>query len=89
MKPPLVPVNEAGVGVAGNRFEFDGLVYMNVNLVQEDGSYYLLEYEPLLVTAVDACIFGIRTEQRFKETHQKQEESTITFVPNEGEAVKV
>ena len=90
VKPPLVPVNEAGVGVAGNRFEFDGVVYMNVNLVQEDGSYYLLEYEPLLVTsAVDSCIFGIRTEQRFKETHRKQKESTITFVPNEGEAVKV
>ena len=90
VKPPLIPVNEAGVGVAGNRFEFDGVVYMNVNLVQEDGSYYLLEYEPLLVTsAVDSCIFGIRTEQRFKETHRKQDESTITFVPNEGEAVRV
>ena len=64
VKPPLVPVNEAAVGVAGNRLEFDGVVYTNVNLVQEDGSYYLLEYEPLLVTsAVDSCIFGIHTEQ--------------------------
>ena len=40
-----------------------------------------MEYEPVLVmTAVDMCIFDIKTEMWFKEFRRSQEKMTFTFV---------
>lgn len=88
-RPPLIPVKESGVGVSGHRFSIDGIAHLNLKLSPIDGLSCTLEYEPVLVTAaVDTCIFGIKTELRFKETRRNQD-MTFTFVTPESNPIKV
>ncbi len=79
-----MPIKESSVGVAGHKFQIDGVAYLNMKLITRYGSDYIIEYEPVLFTsAVNTCIFGIKTERRFKETHRNDENMTLTFVtPN-------
>ena len=89
-KPPLVPIKESGVGVAGNKFPIDGVAYLNLQLIAKDRSTYLLEYEPVLITAaVDTCIFGVKTERRFTEIRRSQKDMTLTFIPPGSDGVTV
>ena len=63
VKPPLNPMRRCGIGVTGAKFQFDGVLYLNLELQQTDGSSYVLEYEPVLVSpSVVTSIFGIKTE---------------------------
>ena len=88
-RPPLTPITESVVGVSGRRFLIDSIAHLNLKLIATDGSIYTLEYEPVLVTAaVDTCIFGIKTELRFKETRRIQD-MTFTFVTPESDPITV
>ncbi len=88
VKPPLQPVQQAGVGITGTTFNFDGLVYINLGLEKSDGNTYTLEYEPVLVSSkINTSIFGINTEQRFEEIRRKNTEGSLTFVTKEHEEI--
>ena len=86
----MSPVNVSGIGVAGNKFAIDGVAVLNLKLVTTEGFTHTLEYEPVLVTtAVDTCIFGIKTEMRFKEIRRSQEKMTFTFVTPESKEITI
>ena len=51
VKPPLVPVNRCGVGIDHSKFQFDGVIYENLQFTHQDNSAYDLQYEPVLVTS--------------------------------------
>ena len=44
IKPPLVPVNRGGIGISGETFRLDGVAYLNIKFLREDGTSYILEY---------------------------------------------
>ena len=50
-KPPLYEVTQCGIGIEGSKFIFDGVVYLNLGLVTQDGHIYNLDYEPVLVSS--------------------------------------
>ena len=88
VKPPLIPMKRSGIGITENKFQFDGVVYLNLELQQTDGSLYILEYEPVLVSpSVVTSTFGIKAEQRFEEIKRKQRDRTLTFVTEDKQEI--
>ena len=62
VKPPLLPVKRRGVGINNSKFQFDGVIYVNLQFTRQDNSVYDLQYEPVLVTSeIKQCIFGLHT----------------------------
>ena len=49
-KPPLTPIAKSGVTVSGEKFQIDGVAFVNIKFKREDSSQYLLEYQPVLVS---------------------------------------
>ena len=80
----------SGIGITGAKFQFDGVAYLNLELQQTDGSLYILEYEPVLVSpSVVTSTFGIKTEQRFEEIKRKQRDRTLTFVTEDKQEITI
>ena len=50
LKPPLQQVEQSGVGIDGFKFAFDGIVYLNLVLSNEEGETFELSCEPVLVS---------------------------------------
>ena len=62
VKPPLLPVKRRGVGINNSKFQFDGVIYVNLQFTRQGNSVYDLQYEPVLVTSeIKQCIFGLHT----------------------------
>ena len=81
VRPPLQKVDKNGIGIDGSNFKFDGIVYLNLALLKQDGSYYNLQYEPVLVSKnISANIYGMNTEERFKSCLRNKEDLTMTYV---------
>ena len=57
VKPPLLPVNRCGVGINNSKFQFDGVIYVNLQFTRQDNSVYDLQYEPVLVTSRLSNVF--------------------------------
>ena len=90
VKPPLITMKRSGIGITGAKFQFDGVVYLNLELQQTDGSLYILEYEPVLVSPiVVTSTFGIKTEQRFEEIKRKKRDRTLTFVTEDKQEITI
>ena len=51
VKPPLLPVNQRGVRTGNSKFQFDGVIYVNLQSRQEN-SVYNLQYEPVRLNNV-------------------------------------
>ena len=49
-KPLLQQVEQSGVGIDGFKFAFDGIVYLNLVLSNEEGETFELSCEPVLVS---------------------------------------
>ena len=47
-KPALLPLEKSGVGATGHKFNIDGVAYLNLKWLKEGGSFYNIEYEPVL-----------------------------------------
>ena len=63
MYEKLLPVNRCGVGINNLKFQFDDVIYVNLQFTCQDNSVYDLQYEPVLVTSeTKQCIFGLHTE---------------------------
>ena len=81
-KPPLAPINRAGMGISGVPFKIDGVACMTMTFKREDNTSYNLEYEPVLVSSdIKNNIFGLHSELRFKDAKREHDAQTITFVP--------
>ena len=66
LKPPLLPVNRCGVGINNLKFQFDEVIYVNLQFTHQDNSVYDLQYEAVLVTSkIKHFISGLHTELRF------------------------
>ena len=80
-KPPLTPINRAGMGISGVPFKIDGVT---VNFKKEDNTTYNLEYEPVLVSSDIKNL-----ELRLKEAKREHDAETIIFVLREGQNIKL
>ena len=90
IKPPLVPVNRGGIGISGETFRLDGVAYLNIKFLREDGTSYILEYQPVLVSsAISSNILGMDTELNFKGAFRDHFNKLITFVPSSGDQVVI
>ena len=90
IKPPLVPVNRSGIGISGETFRLDGVAYLNIKFLREDGTSYILEYQPVLVSsAISSNILGMDTELNFKGAVRDHFNKLITFVPSSGDQVVI
>ena len=57
---------------------------------REDNTLYSLEYEPVLVSSgITNNIFGLHSELRLKEAKREHDAQTITFMPREGQNIKL
>ena len=64
-KPPLQKVEQSGVGIDGSKFAFDGIVYLNLVLSNEEGETFKLSYEAVLVSSqVSSNIFDFNSEEK-------------------------
>ena len=89
-KPPLVPVNRCGIGVPGEKFQFDGVAHLNIEFKREDGTTYTLQYQPLLVSSkITTNILGMQTELQFKGAVRDQENRLLTFIPKDSDNITV
>eukprot|EP00795_Rhopilema_esculentum_P013177 gene13177-3978_t len=90
IKPPLVPVNRSGIGISGETFRLDGVAYLNIKFLREDGTSYILEYQPVLVSsAISSNVLGMDTELNFKGAVRDHFNDLITFVPWSGDQVVI
>ena len=82
-KPPLMPASRSGIGVSGEKFELDGVAHLNIRFYREDGSSYLLEYQPVLVSSkIKSNILGKQTELQFKGAARNHINRLLTFIPH-------
>ena len=81
-KPALIPLEKSGVGATGHKFRIDGVAFLNLKLQKEDGSFYHIEYEPVLVSpAIMESYYGMYTEKRFDEISRNRCNNTLTYTP--------
>ena len=78
-KPPLQKADKNGIGVNGSSFNLDGIVYLNIELIDTGGNVYNIDYEPVYVSECVSIIYGIKTEKRFTSCTRNFEEQTITY----------
>ena len=82
-KPPLMPASRSGIGISGEKFELDGVAHLNIRFYREDGSSYLLEYQPVLVSSkIKSNILGMQTELQFKGATRDHLNRLLTFIPH-------
>ena len=82
-KPPLMPASRSGIGISGEKFELDGVAHLNIRFYREDGSCYLLEYQPVLVSSkIKSNILGMQTELQFKGATRDHLNRLLTFIPH-------
>ena len=85
-KPALIPIEKSGIGVDGHKFSLLGMVYLNLKLHQTDGTFYTIEYEPVLVSAdIDTPIYGLHSEKAFVECNRRSDDMILTYVPKQSE----
>ena len=90
VKPPLLPVNRCGVGINNSKFQFDGVIYVNLQFTRQDNSVYDLQYEPVLVTSeIKQCIFGLHTELRFEKVERDHKNCQLKIFPPSDEVITV
>ena len=66
IKSPFLPVNRCGVGINNSKFQFDGVICVNLQFTRLDNSAYNLQDKPALVTSeMKQYIFELHTELRF------------------------
>ena len=84
-RPPLIPLEKSGMGVDGHKFSLLGIVYLNLKLHQTDGTFYTIEYEPVLVSEnIDTPIYGLHSEKAFVECNRKTDNMILTYVAKES-----
>lgn len=89
-KPQLIQIEKSGIGVDGHHFRIEGVIYLNLQLKQENGSFHTIEYEPVLVSScISTPIFGINTENRFSQCTRRDADNTLTYTVSSGEQVKL
>ena len=90
VKPPLLPVNRCGVGINNSKFQFDGVIYVNLQFTRQDNSVYGLQYEHVLVTSkIKQCIFGSHTELRFEKVERDHKNCQLKIFPPSDEVITV
>ena len=68
VKSPFLPVNRCGVEINKSRFQFHGIIYVNLQFTCQENSAYVLQNEPVLVTPeIKQCIFGFHIDLRFEK----------------------
>ena len=89
-KPPLNLISKSGIGVDGNPFEIDGVTYINLTMKTENKEIFVIEYEPVIVTSkFDMCIFGIKSEEKFKECVCNESNHTLEYHTENDRTVSV
>ena len=67
-KHPLNPISKSGIGVDGHPFEIDVVICINLKMRAKNKEKFVIEYEPVILTSkIDVCIFGIKSEEKFKK----------------------
>ena len=81
-------ITKSGIGVDGHKFSIDGVANLNLKLLQTDGTFHIIEYEPVLISnAIDTPIFGIRTESRFQDCVRRGQDETLTYTTQKNSEV--
>lgn len=79
-KPPMAAVNKVGLGISGQKFDFDGVCHMSMQFDEQEEHTYAMDYEPILISSnITTCIFGIHSERRFKGAMRDHDERTLKF----------
>ena len=66
-KLPLTPVNKSGITISQERFEIQGVAFVNIKFKREDNSEFILEYHPVLVSLeISSNPLGMHTDLQFK-----------------------
>ena len=90
VKPPLIPVEKSGVGISEETFKIDGVAFTNLTFLRDNGTKFILEYQPILVSSeISSNIFGVHSEQQFRGCNRNHEDNSITFLPYNGADVKI
>ena len=90
IKPPLMNVQQSGIGIDGHRFQFEGVAYLTLTFKKDDGTDYPLFYEPVLVSKfVKSNILGAKTESRFKICERNLENETLIYTTRKDEKIIV
>ena len=88
-KPPLQQVEQSGVGLDGNNFAFDGIVYSNLVLSNEEGETFKLSDEPVLISSQVSCnIFGFNSEENFTSCCRNSEDNIMRFITKSRKSLK-
>ena len=89
-KSPLQQVEQSGVGINGSKFAFDGIVYLNLVLSNEEGKTFELSYEPVLVSSQLSCnIFGFNSEEKLTLICRNSEGNIMMFTKKSRKSSKV
>ena len=89
VKPPLLPVNQCGVRTGNSKFQFDEVIYVNLQSRQEN-SVYNLQYEPVLATSeIKQCIFRLHIELRFEKVERDHKNCQLKIFPQFDEVITV
>ena len=89
-KRALQQVEQSGVGIDGSKFAFDGIVYLNLVLSNEEGETFELSYEPVLFPSqVSSNTFGFNSEEKFTSCCRNSENNIITFTTRSRKSLKV
>ena len=90
VKRPLLPVNRCGVGINNSKYQFDGVMYVNLQFMRQDTSVCDLQYEPVLVNSeIKQCIFGLHTELQFEKVERDHKNCQLKIFPPSDEVITV
>ena len=82
--------DSGGVGIDGSKFAFDGIVYLNLVLSNEEGETFERSYEAVLVSSqVSSNIFGFNSEEKFTPCCRNSEDNIMTFITKSRKPLKV
>ena len=82
--------DSGGVGIDGSKFAFDGIVYLNLVLSNEEGETFERSYEAVLVSSqVSSNIFGFNSEEKFTPSCRNSEDNIMTFITKSRKPLKV
>ena len=87
----LQNVDKNGIGIDGSNFKLHRIVFLNLALLKQDGSYYNFQYEPVLVSRnISANIYGRNNKEYFKSCIKNKEDLRMTYdTKSDGEITHV
>ena len=87
VKSPLLPVNRYGVGINNSQFQFDRVIYVNLQFTRQNNSVYNLQYEPVLVTSEIKQDFGLDAELQFEKAERDHKNCQLKIFPSSDEVI--